>query len=61
MNTVPELEPRSWALHAVDVEAPSLAGFGKPGNYFERQLSRWVHQYRASETEKVDDMEALVR
>ena len=48
------------ALHAVDVEAVGLADFGKPGNYFERQLIRWGSQYRASETGPIAAMETLL-
>jgi aminoglycoside phosphotransferase (APT) family kinase protein len=48
------------ALHNVDVEAAGLTGHGKPGNYFERQLGRWTKQYRASETETMADMEAVI-
>ena len=48
------------ALHAVDVEAVGLADFGKPGNYFARQLTRWGTQYRASETEPIAAMETLL-
>jgi aminoglycoside phosphotransferase (APT) family kinase protein len=48
------------ALHAVDVAKAGLSGFGKPGNYFERQISRWTKQYRASETETMPDMERLI-
>ena len=48
------------ALHSVDVEAVGLADFGKPGSYFERQTGRWTKQYRASETEKVPAMDALI-
>lgn len=36
------------ALHTVDFAARGLAGYGKPGNYFERQIGRWSKQYRAS-------------
>jgi len=36
------------ALHRVDFAARGLAGYGKPGNYFERQIGRWTRQYRAS-------------
>ena len=36
------------ALHTVDVKAAGLADFGKPGNYFERQIGRWGKQYQAS-------------
>jgi aminoglycoside phosphotransferase (APT) family kinase protein len=48
------------ALHAVDVAAVGLSDFGKPGSYFERQLSRWTSQYRASETGAVADMDNLI-
>jgi aminoglycoside phosphotransferase (APT) family kinase protein len=48
------------ALHNVDVNAVGLADFGKPGNYFERQLSRWSKQYRASETRHIAAMETLM-
>ena len=36
------------ALHSVDVAARGLADYGRPGNYFERQIGRWTKQYRAS-------------
>lgn len=48
------------ALHNVDVDAVGLSDFGKPGNYFARQLSRWTGQYRASETETNKDMNRLI-
>jgi aminoglycoside phosphotransferase (APT) family kinase protein len=48
------------ALHNVDVDAVGLTDFGRPGNYFERQLGRWSKQYRASETERIDSMETLM-
>jgi aminoglycoside phosphotransferase (APT) family kinase protein len=48
------------ALHNVDYDAVGLADFGRPGNYFERQISRWTKQYRASETERNDNMERLI-
>jgi aminoglycoside phosphotransferase (APT) family kinase protein len=47
-------------LHTVDVAAVGLADFGRPGNYFERQIHRWTQQYRASETEKIEAMERLI-
>jgi aminoglycoside phosphotransferase (APT) family kinase protein len=47
-------------LHQVDWRAASLADFGKPGNYYARQLHRWVGQYRASETEAIPAMERLI-
>ncbi|MEH6570474.1 MAG: phosphotransferase family protein [Halioglobus sp.] len=48
------------ALHNVNVEAVGLADFGRPGNYFERQVNRWSKQYRASETEHMPGMETLM-
>jgi aminoglycoside phosphotransferase (APT) family kinase protein len=48
------------ALHRVDLQASDLSDFGRPGNYFERQLGRWSQQYRASETGTIDDMEMLI-
>ena len=36
------------ALHDVDLSTVGLEGFGRPGNYFERQLDRWSRQYLAS-------------
>ena len=48
------------ALHNVDFEAAGLGSFGKPGNYFERQVGRWTKQYRAAETEAMPDMESLI-
>ncbi len=48
------------ALHNVDVEAVSLSDFGKPGNYFGRQVDRWTKQYKLSETEHMPVMERLI-
>jgi len=47
-------------LHSYDYEALGLGDFGKPGNYFERQISRWTRQYRASETRVIGSMDALI-
>ncbi|MBW2941704.1 phosphotransferase [Zhongshania aquimaris] len=47
-------------LHSIDIEKAGLSDYGKPGNYFERQLSRWTKQYRASETETVPSMEKMM-
>jgi len=47
-------------LHTVDWQARGLADFGRPGNYFARQIHRWITQYRASETEKIESMERLI-
>ena len=48
------------ALHRVDYKAIGLADFGKPGNYFGRQIGRWIRQYQASETEKIEAMDDLI-
>ncbi len=48
------------ALHSVDVEAVGLSDFGKPGNYFSRQISRWSGQYRSSETGAIPQMDQLI-
>jgi aminoglycoside phosphotransferase (APT) family kinase protein len=49
------------AMHQVDLPAAGLSDYGKPGNYFERQISRWTKQYKASETEKIDAMDRLMQ
>ncbi len=48
------------ALHSVDVDAAGLTDFGKPGNYYTRQISRWSKQYRAAETEAIEAMDHLI-
>ncbi|MGI4777093.1 MAG: phosphotransferase [Janthinobacterium lividum] len=47
------------ALHTVDVEKAGLADYGRPGNYVERQISRWSKQYAASETQPISEMDRL--
>jgi aminoglycoside phosphotransferase (APT) family kinase protein len=47
-------------LHNTDVEAVGLADFGRPGNYFGRQVDRWSKQYRASETVKIETIDKLM-
>lgn len=47
-------------LHAIDYDAAGLGDYGKPGNYFERQVARWSKQYRMSETEMLPEMERLI-
>jgi aminoglycoside phosphotransferase (APT) family kinase protein len=48
------------ALHRVDPKAIGLADYGKPGNYFERQIARWSRQYQASITQPIDAMDRLI-
>ncbi len=47
-------------LHNFDFEALGLGDFGRPGNYFARQVSRWSRQYRASETSSIEAMDRLI-
>jgi len=47
-------------LHNIDPEAAGLDDFGKPGNYFERQVARWTRQYRDSQTDDLPEMERLI-
>ncbi len=70
--TLPDLEPTERAavfdamnriiaaLHSVDHEAVGLGDFGRPGNYFARQIGRWSKQYVASETESIPAMDRLM-
>ena len=48
------------ALHEVDFAKQGLATFGKPGNFFERQIARWTKQYQASITEPIVEMDRLM-
>jgi aminoglycoside phosphotransferase (APT) family kinase protein len=47
-------------LHQFDPEKLGLADYGKPGNYFVRQIDRWSKQYRASETKEIAAMNRLL-
>ena len=47
-------------LHTFDPAAIGLADFGKGENYVARQVDRWSKQYRASETETIEEMERLI-
>jgi len=47
-------------LHTLDYPEIGLEGFGKPGNYIERQVARWTKQYQASETEPMEAMDNLI-
>jgi aminoglycoside phosphotransferase (APT) family kinase protein len=47
-------------LHGIDYKAVGLEDFGKPGDYIARQVSRWSKQYRASELERIEEMDRLI-
>jgi aminoglycoside phosphotransferase (APT) family kinase protein len=71
-GTLPGMQPRQRreiyeemnrviaALHQVDFKGRGLEAYGKPGNYFERQIGRWSKQYLASVTESNPAMDALL-
>jgi aminoglycoside phosphotransferase (APT) family kinase protein len=48
------------ALHTVKFAERGLAGYGKPGNYLERQIGRWSRQYQASITQPIPEMDKLI-
>ncbi|WP_027478640.1 phosphotransferase family protein [Curvibacter gracilis] len=48
------------ALHSVKFAERGLATYGKPGNYFERQIGRWSKQYVASITQPIPEMDQLM-
>ena len=48
------------ALHKVKFAERGLADYGKPGNYFERQIGRWTRQYTASITKPIPEMDSLM-
>ena len=60
MNVYKETVRIMAELHKIDVEKSGLLDFGKPGNYFERQVGRWIKQYRAAETESYPEIETLI-
>jgi aminoglycoside phosphotransferase (APT) family kinase protein len=49
------------ALHAVDYQTVGLANFGRPGNYYTRQINRWTKQYVASQTDEIPAMDQLMQ
>ena len=48
------------ALHSVRYQERGLESYGKPGNYFERQIGRWSKQYQASITQPIPEMDQLI-
>ena len=49
------------ALHSVDADAVGLGDYGRPGNYFARQIARWSQQYLAdTDAGRDPDMDALL-
>ncbi|WP_281790096.1 phosphotransferase [Limnohabitans sp. INBF002] len=48
------------ALHTVQFAERGLENYGRPGNYFERQIGRWSKQYLASVTRPIPEMDQLM-
>ncbi|HEX6016516.1 MAG TPA: phosphotransferase [Burkholderiaceae bacterium] len=48
------------ALHSVNPAQIGLADYGKPGNYFVRQIARWTKQYRMSALQPIPEMDRLI-
>jgi len=48
------------ALHNVPYLERGLETYGRPGNYFERQIGRWSKQYQASITQPIPEMDQLI-
>ena len=47
-------------LHSYDLGALGLEDYGRPGNYFGRQIARWTRQYEAAKTEEISAMDRLI-
>ncbi len=66
---IPAVERRAYftrmaetlgALHRVDIEAAGLSDFGRPGNYYQRQIARWGRAFREGKTVERPDMDRLM-
>ena len=47
-------------LHSFDPASIGLGDFGRPGNYFARQVARWSQQYETSKDTDIPEMEQLI-
>lgn len=47
-------------LHTIDFAAIGLGDYGRPGNYFSRQINRWSQQYEQSQTHEIPAMDKLI-
>ena len=59
-QTYDEINRVLAALHDVDIDTTGLNDYGRPGNYYARQLKRWTEQYRATVFEPIADMDFLI-
>ncbi|MEH6347235.1 MAG: phosphotransferase [Bermanella sp.] len=48
------------AMHSVDINEVGLSDYGKPGNYYQRQIGRWSKQYLAAKTDDIPAMDGLM-
>ncbi len=55
-----ELAETLARLHAVDWTEAGLSDYGKPGNFFSRQISRWTGQWEASKSDENEDINRLI-
>ena len=46
--------------HNVNYEKLNLAGFGKPSNYAQRQISRWEKQWNLSKQRDIPEMNSII-
>ncbi|MDO8705594.1 MAG: phosphotransferase family protein [Sulfuricaulis sp.] len=47
-------------LHAVNWKNVGLSDYGRPGNFFARQITRWTGQWEASKMAENDDINQLI-
>ncbi len=47
-------------LHRLDINKAELSDYGRPGNYYSRQINRWTQQYRSTETKTIEKMDYLI-
>ncbi len=47
-------------LHAVNLKTVGLEDYGRPGNYYQRQIGRWIKQFQLAQTEDIEDMRRLM-
>jgi len=59
-QTYDEINRVLAALHEVDINSVGLSDYGRPGNYYARQLKRWTEQYQATEFETLADMDWII-
>ena len=48
-------------LHQLDISSPGMQALGKPEGYNQRQVSGWIKRYRASQTDDISDLEAIIK